>query len=129
MSQVVINVGPDGSVLLLQGDTSAVRKNRRLWVYFEHYLRAVIVSPFEMAIPIGGQPLGPLVKNLEDALSKHGLETKRARILTEQISAFLHEQGLFEEFSNRARNIWNNRVEKEEFSEFTQVLDRELPGR
>src|SRR5713226_6309030 len=129
MSGVLLNVEADRSVVLLQGDTAAVRQNRRLWVYLEHYLRAVISGPSEMAIPVGTQPLGPLVKDLEDALFKHGIEAKRAGALTKQISAYLHEQDLFGEFSKRARDIWNNKVDKQEFAEFTQVLDRELPGR
>ncbi|MEK6211790.1 MAG: DEAD/DEAH box helicase [Pseudomonadota bacterium] len=129
MSEVLLNIGSDRAVLLLQGDTSAVRQNRRIWVYLEHYLRAAIVGPTEMEIPVAGQLLGPLVKNVEDTLSKHGIETKRSASLTEQIGAFLHEQNLFEEFSKRAREIWNNNLDRKEFAEFTRILDRELPSR
>src|SRR5205823_549577 len=46
-----------------------------------------------------------------------------------QIKVFLYQHGLFEEFSKRARDIWNNNVVKEEFMQFANVLDRELAGR
>lgn len=129
MSGVVLDVRADRTSLLLQGDTDVIRSNRRLWVYLEHYLHTTVVGPTELTVPIGVQPLGPLVKDLEEAFSKHGITASRAANLTNEISTYLHEQNLFAEFSQRARDIWNNKLVKEEFAQFTQIMSRELTGR
>lgn len=129
MSDVLIDVAEDRSSLVLHGDARALQQSRRLWIYLEQYLSANIKGPTEVAVPIGIQALGPLVTDVEEALSKHGFASSRAANLTGQISSYLHEQDLFAAFSQRARDIWSNKLNKDEFSEFTQVLSKDLAGR
>jgi len=129
MSEVLIDIGATHEVVVLRADARLLQGSRRLWIYLEHYLSATVPSPHEIAIPIGTQPLGPLVTDIEDALTKHGFSPSRAPTLTGEISSYLHEQNLFAEFSKRAKEIWNNNVDKDEFTEFTKVLSRDLPGR
>ena len=129
MSDVLIDVAEDRSSLVLRGDARALQQSRRLWIYLEHYLGATIKGPTAVSVPIGVQALGPLVTDVEEALSKHGFASSRAATLTGQISSYLHEQDLFAAFSKRAKDIWSNKLNRDEFSEFTQVLSRDLPGR
>ena len=129
MSDVLIDVAEDRSSLFLHGDARALQQSRRLWIYLEQYLSASIKGPTEVAVPIGIQALGPLVTDVEEALSNHGFASSRAANLTGQISSYLHEQDLFAAFSQRARDIWSNKLNKDEFSEFTQVLSKDLAGR
>lgn len=129
MPEIVIDIGEDSASLALKGDSRIVLGKRRLWVYLEHYLRATVVTPDAITIPSDTRPLGPLVTEIEDSLRKHGLSFSRDDALNERIGAYLRDQERFATFSRRALEIWNNEVISEEFSQFAQVLAREMSGR
>src|SRR5688572_29773879 len=126
MQALVLDIAVDDPRLSLRGGVDLVTRNRRLWIFLEHYLGAIKVGPNEIDIPIAaGSSVGAIVGQIEEALKRHQLNLSRSSALTESISGFLAEEERFREFSGRARAIWNNEIPTEELAGFTSTIQRE----
>ena len=129
MDSLVLDFDQDGSRLALSGDIDTLLRNRRVSIFLRDYLGDTREHGGLLSMPIGQEQLGPLVKRIEDALGRHGLQCNRSSRLSNSIGAFLQAEQAFAEFSKRAYEIWNNEIPPPEFSTFVEVLCESLPGR
>ena len=129
MPSLRLGLSPDGNDVTLTGDTQDVWNNRRISLYLRDYLKATLREDGRIAIPIGGQQIGPLLRKIEESLRKGGFDQGITSELSETIADFQRAEELFKEFSLRAKEIWANNVPLDEFQNFSDVVGERLTGR
>ena len=129
MQPLTLDLDAGGSHITVDGATQDVWRNRRTVIYLRDYLKAKQLQDGRILIPIQGTQLGPLLRTVEDALTKGGFRTSRATQLSDSVIDFQRAEDQFKEFSARAKDIWANKVPSDEFKHFAAVLAERLRGR
>jgi len=129
MQSLVLGVESDGAFIVLTGATQELWRSRRAAIYFRDYLGASLGENHAVRIPVADGRIGPLVRSIEEALTKGGFASTRSEQLSESVADFQRAEDQFSEFSSRARSIWANKVPPAEFREFAERLTTLLPGR
>ncbi|MGA2908682.1 MAG: DEAD/DEAH box helicase [Terracidiphilus sp.] len=129
MPPLSLGLSPEGTDVILTGETKAVWQSRRISLYLRDYLKANLHEDGRIIIPIEGQQVGPLVRKIEESLRKGGFEQGITSELSLSIADFQRAEEQFKEFSLRAKEIWANNVPLQEFQHFSDVLAQCIPGR
>lgn len=130
MEPLVLDLNSDGSGLVVAGgSTQDVWRSRRTSIYFRDYLKAALLSDGRIVVPTEGVRLGPLLRSIEESLTRGGFESSRAPRLIDTVSDFQQAEEQFAEFSLRAREIWANKILTKEFRDFAATVADVLKGR
>jgi SNF2 family DNA or RNA helicase len=129
MEALSVELNSDASCISISGPTQDLWRNRRTVIFLRDYLDAALQSTGEILIPLGQQQLGPLLKSVEESITKAGFECRRQNKLTAAVSGYQRAEAQFTEFSQRAREIWSNDVPPAELKTFADTVSRKLPTR
>ncbi len=132
MSSITINIVEEQGVFELSGDVSALLSNRRARFYLVDYLKADLSSSELIGIPYGKETEQEKEKTfalIQEMLVKFGCEESLSEASQNVLTHFLDEKLRFEEFSLKAKDIWQNKINTEDFSNFTDVLKHKMPAR
>lgn len=128
MPSLTLDISPDSQTVMVRGDITSIRQNRRLLIFLSN-LQSTGLDGREIQISATTRALGPFIRLMRGMFEQHGFEVDQTPALTSSISGFLHEQERFVEFSQRAREIWNNNLDNAEFAEFVNSLEQTFPER
>jgi SNF2 family DNA or RNA helicase len=126
---MIIGLSDGGTRITISGQTEELWRSRRTAIFFRDYLHASRVPDGEITVPTEGAQLGPLLRMIEESLSRGGFQFSRAQELSDAVADFQRAEELFGVFSVRARDIWANKVPPDELKHFADVLIDKLPGR
>jgi SNF2 family DNA or RNA helicase len=129
MEPLTVDLNHAGDSISIAGQTGEVWRNRRASIFLRDYLHAVLRPDGEILVPVGKEQIGPLLKTIEESLSKSGFTFRREAKILHAIVDYQRAEEQFAEFSKRALEIWSNKVPTEEFRTFTRILTAKLPGR
>ncbi len=116
MQSLIIGQSADGANVTLTGSTQEVWRSRRIAIYFRDYLHASrLPDGREIVVPAGGALLGPLLRTIEDSLTKGGFQFARTVQLANSVNDFQRAEEEFVEFSIKAKEIWANNVQPKNF--------------
>lgn len=122
----------DQAVFHLSGDIDVLLSNRRARFYLQDYLKADFAKPGLIAIPYdkdAEQKKENTFSEIQEMLVKFGCEESLSETSQYVLTNFLDEKLRFEEFSNQAKRIWENKINTEDFTAFTEVLKGKMPAR
>ncbi len=115
---------------ILRDPTNSIQGNRRAKYYFQDVLKARISAENSLFIPyFEDQNRETTLKRIHDALDKYGIERADSSEIKDVLNNYYREQENFENFGERARAIWDNDFDKDEFEDFVNTLKDHLPNR
>lgn len=135
MPSIQIHINEVTCQYQLEGDVDILWTNRRARFFMSDYLNAIYVEGQSIAIPFSKEKEGDKEKVLTDIqamLEKYGFAEELTEHSKRILTNFIVEKERFDEFSLKAKKIWNNEIEtaeKQEFKEFTNVLKKEFTNR
>lgn len=129
MRSLTLDLDADKSHITLAGNTQEVWRSRRVAIYFRDYLKASLLPDGQIIVPTEGMRLGPLLRSVEEALTRGGFLSDRTQQLADSVSDFQRAEQIFSEFSLRAKEIWANKISTDELRLFADTLAEKLKGR
>ena len=129
MSVVELNIDEDKHHFLIYDSALQISKSYRARYYFADVLHASFQENGTIAIDYEDDEKEAVLKRIQDALAKYGIETSDSKKIVETLDAYYREKENFKEFSTKAKGIWNNEVNEKEFRSFKQSVETQLVGR
>ncbi|MBB2144579.1 ATP-dependent helicase [Pedobacter sp. LMG 31464] len=132
MASVEIHIDVNKCQFELTGDAKDLWLNRRARFFLKDYLNAQLSQDDKVLIPYIKESIDDKEKvltEIQDLLVKFSYAENLTDDSKSILSDYLEEKGKFEEFSDKARRIWNNDLDIEDFTKFTEVLKKEVPNR
>jgi superfamily II DNA or RNA helicase len=132
MASIQIHIDVDAGQFELTGNAAELWSNRRARFFMKDYLNAKVSADDKVLIPYlkeSDDDKEKVLTQIQDMLVKFDF----AEVLTDDsqsiLSDYLQDKQKFEEFSDKAKKIWNNEVDTDDFEMFTKILKVELTNR
>lgn len=128
MLKIELNINEKESAFILTGAVKELLSNRRVKFYLNdntHYK----VEEETVLIYFDNQERDIRLAKLRGVLKKFGFETNNSDNVKEVLKDFFDDESKFEEFTEKARGIWSNNIDKEEFKNFKEAVEQNLPNR
>ena len=129
MSFVELLIDEDKHEFLISGDVSQIINNHRARYYFADVLQASFIGNISINIKYNENDKEFTLKRIQDALLKYGIEQKDSERIREVLNVFYREKENFKIFSQKAKGIWHNEINENEFKEFKKSTETHLVGR
>lgn len=129
MSFVELNIDKDRHQFVISGDVSQIIRNHRARYFFIDVLKASFNGDVSASIQYDEKEEESILKRIQDALRKYGIEQRDSAQIKDVLDIFYREKENFEAFSEKAKGIWHNQINENEFKEFKQSIERHLIGR
>ncbi|MBN8584014.1 MAG: DEAD/DEAH box helicase [Ignavibacteria bacterium] len=125
---ITINILEDLQQFEITGEIHGLQSNRRINSFLVDFLNAhfghdSILVPYKVSSQ--NQILNNLQQLFKQYSIKHHFTTKVQNVLSE----FLLNEYNFEFFSNEAKNIWENKINIQDFKDFSECIKKHLPTR
>jgi hypothetical protein len=128
MSSVEINIDESKKHFVLTGATDQILNNRRAKFYLQDYLKAEFLSS-GITIVFEEKEKEATLRKIQDSLDKYSILQSESVEVKRILKGYFREKENFVEFSAKARAIWNNDVEVDEFRAFEASVRKNLPKR
>lgn len=129
MSFVELSIDEDRRQFGISGDVSQIIKNHRARYFFIDVLKASFNGDISASIPYNEEEKESVLKRIYDALRKYDIKQRDSTRIKDVLDVFYREKENFEAFSEKAKGIWRNQIDENEFKEFKQSIERHLIGR
>jgi len=129
MSQVELNIDAQKKELILRGATQDIISNRRLKFYLFNSLNARILEDGSIAIEYSENEKEQVLKDIQETLDSYQISQTDSSEIKEVLNEYYKEKEAFKIFSQKAKNIWYNKLEGNEFTDFKNVLEKSFPHR
>jgi superfamily II DNA or RNA helicase len=132
MPLINIHINEDHSYYELTGDTASLWANRRARFYMKDYLGAHMNPDQTINIRFikeSEEDRERVLIQIQDLLNKFSFSESLSSSSKNILSEFIAEKEKFDEFSIKAKEIWNNKLDAQEFQSFIKVLKEEVPNR
>jgi SNF2 family DNA or RNA helicase len=129
MRHVDLDIDEIARTYILNDVELVVATNRRLKFYLLTELHAMVDKDGRYIIPYNLQERDELLRSLYDALDKYGVDVVNSSAIITIHDDYLAEKERFAEFSVKAKNIWNNLVDTDDFATFEKAVFESFPER
>lgn len=129
MSSVELNIDEDKHLFKISGAVSEIIKNYRAKYFFQDVLKASFSDDSSISIPYSEEEKESVLKMIQEALMTYGIEQEDSTEIKAVLDVYYREKENFELFSQKAKGIWHNRIDENEFKEFKESIERHLIGR
>lgn len=130
MNAVELNIDQERKEFLLKGETNKINNNRRAKFFFQDALSATFLKDGTIVIPYFHDEERDLtLKKIQNALSKYEIEQSDSQQIKQVLENYYREKENFTTFTEKARKIWKNEVDQDEFRKFTESVKQFLPTR
>lgn len=132
MASITIHIDVNSGVFRLSGDIAQLWSVRRARFYMTDYLKAELSADQDVRIPFQKDSENnkeQVLMDIQQILEKFGFEEVLSPETRTILAEYLNNQENFKEFTEEARQIWNNRMDQAKFADFTHTLQREMPKR
>lgn len=128
MLNIEININEKESAFVLTGAIKELLGNRRVKFYLNDNTNYKIFDDY-IFIYFDKQDREKRLTKLKEAFEKFGFETSNSNNVKEVLKDFFEDEEKFEKFSEKARSIWDNKIDTEEFRLFKDSVEQHLPSR
>ncbi len=130
MSSVELNINENRNEFIINGDTEAIRSNRRAKYFFQDFLNASFLENGQISVPYREErERDSTLKKIQAALGKYKIEQTDSAEIKEVLDHYYRELENFKLFSEKARGIWHNNLDVAEFQAFKDSVSKYLPSR
>jgi len=128
MSSIYLNINEESSEFLIEGQIEKLSKNRRAKYYLKDFLKATFTEK-SISIPYSAETREDLLNKIRSSLTKYDVDYEDSNLIKEVLSTYYQELENFSNFSMRAKGIWNNNIDLDEFDEFKKSVENYLTQR
>lgn len=130
MGDLELGLENESKQFTLRGDTSIILKNRRAKYFLEDVLSASFQTGNKILIPYKEEnERETVLQKIREAFEKYNIPYIDSEEVKNTLSHYYTELENFHSFSEKARRIWNNEVDKNEFEVFKDSVKRNLSNR
>jgi hypothetical protein len=129
MARIVFNIDEESKEFVLKGETEDLFADRRIKFYLTNTLKAIFHDDRTITIKYTEEDREYFLKSIQDAFNKYGIEQVASPEIKKVLDDYYKEKENFELFSEKAREIWENKVNIQEFQSFKESLEKNLPTR
>lgn len=129
MNIVQVSIDEAHREFVISGEIQGITKNYRAKYHFLDVLKASFHSDNRITIPYEDKERELVLKKVQKSLAKHGIEQVDSPAIKEVLNDYYTEQENFKTFSQKAKNIWRNEVDVQEFRAFKESLENNMPNR
>lgn len=128
MTTFSVGLNSGGTHFEIKGDLSVLMGNSRIKLYLQS-LKYEAVGVDLLLIPAAGQQVEDLYKKLEQLFARFEHKIARSAELEKKLDQYLREESEFALFSAKARDIWANKIETDDFRAFANTVSKAMPHR
>lgn len=125
---ITIDIDSKSSEFHLKGNIDLVKSNYRAITYLSDYKDCSVYSN-HIAIPFVADTQDSELNSLRKCLKKYKIPFTDSQSIKDELEVYYREQKNFAEFSQKAKDIWDNKITYDDFEIFTKVLERKLKTR
>ncbi|EIX9399513.1 TPA: DEAD/DEAH box helicase [Pseudomonas aeruginosa] len=125
---ITLQYDAEASVLLVSGADAGLIRRPLLQGYLKEHGGSVLPDQV-ISIPSTSDNLSARYQGLSKILQRFGYQLEAAGHASEMLEKVESEEKDFLEFSNRAAEIWDRKIETDEFKEFVSLVESSCPGR
>ena len=129
MARIEIDVATDGLRFILRGSTLDLMDNRRAASYLRSYLAAMQTEDGSILIPYSPEDREGILSKIRGVLARFGIEEARSVRIEDALHHYYEEEANFTVFTQKAKEIWENKVDTKEFQLFIEALKERVTGR
>lgn len=128
MPKITIDIDSSTTQLLLSGDIFLLSSNRFANRYLRDYLKPIFERN-KIIVPCDSNNIEQTLANIRNMLKKYGFEEEKSDTISAILTDYYEEERKFDIFAKKALDIRNNVCDKEDFNNFTEILEKHLPNR
>lgn len=128
MGVLSLETNSDNSIIIVSGDVSLIKQNRRAMRYLKDNIPSAVIDS-NLIIHVLEDDLPLLLDRVKKIAQLSNCELSFSRATNELINEYLFQENLFDEFSQKAANIRNNNCQKDDFQEFINSVSTNLKNR
>ena len=128
MATISIDIDSAKNEIYLYGDIDALKKHRFAWGYIKDYLHPFIEDS-RIVIPIGDDEPIVMLTKIREMLKKYKFSEAESESSDRVLNDFYEEERKFDAFSEKARDIRNNKCNPSDFSLFSSIVAAKLTNR
>ena len=128
MSSIQLNINEESKEFLIEGQIENLSKNRRAKYYLEDFLGAIFKEKI-ISIRYSAETREDLLNKIRSSLNKYNIDYNDSDLIKKVLSSYYREQENFSNFSIKAKGIWNNKIDLDEFEEFKKNVENYLTQR
>ncbi|RYE54892.1 MAG: ATP-dependent helicase, partial [Sphingobacteriales bacterium] len=125
---IYLDIDVEQSLFRITGETFSILRNRPLRFFLFNSLKAIDENSI-IAVPFTPDTRENVLTSIKEALIEHELEVTESERVFGVLKNYYDSLSAFEEFSQKAKGIWNNLVDRLDFEKFTTVLRSSFPNR
>ena len=125
---VIINFDEQRRALFVTGKVNDLRQSQLFLAFMRQY-RGSFQTENGILIPCSKKELSSVYRTLKKILTRIGCDIGEDYKLSESMRAVREDEKNFEEFSRYAEEIWESRIETEEFQNFATTISKACSGR
>lgn len=130
MSSVQLNINEIRKEFVINGDTALIHGNRRAKYFFQDFLNASFLENGEIVVPyVEDGERDNTLKKIHTVLKNYKIAQSDSADIKEVLNYYFQEIENFESFSEKARGIWQNKLNASEFQMFKDSVSEFLPSR
>jgi len=129
MSLIDIDINEEEKVFLLTGDTEEIKRNYRAKNYFLDILNANFHETGEIFIKFDEDNKDEILSKIHKILNKYNIASNDSSKIRLALDHYFQEEENFQAFTKQARDIWDNKVDVDQFDQFSKVIQEQLTNR
>ncbi len=126
---VLIDIDTNDLNFQIEDSNGIVLKNRRAKSYFSTFLKASFEGNFIKVPIIDIQTKDILLQKIQKALKKYNIEQVETSNIKQILKKYFQEKENFKVFSEKAKGIWDNKIDINEFKNFKDSLEKNMLAR
>lgn len=128
MQKLELNINEQECAFIISGDIVELLNNRR----FKFYLNDNTIHKItdgSLYIYYEKNDRDKRLSKIKETIKKYGYEVNNSPSVKVALKEYFDAEENFNKFSEKARGIWNNEIEIDEFNKFKEILKIHLPNR
>lgn len=128
MPKIELNIDEKESAFVLTGATQKFLNDRRVIFYLRGNTNYKVVGD-SVLIYFEEADRDKRLTKLKEIFIKYGFETENSENVKEVLKDYFENEENFKHFSRKAKGIWNNELDINDFQQFKKSLEKYLPNR
>jgi SNF2 family DNA or RNA helicase len=129
MPSILLEINEEERIFILSGDTDGLISNKRSKLYLKDFLNVRDFNSKLIKIPYNLDDKENILIKIQGMLGKYGFDEQRTNKIDNSLNDFFKEEENFRIFSEKAKDIRNNKVDRSEFESFINNLTKNLKNR
>ncbi|WP_102262596.1 DEAD/DEAH box helicase [Mesobacillus jeotgali] len=129
MPSILLEINEEERIFILSGDTDGLISNKRSKLYLKDFLNVTDFNSKLIKIPYNLDDKENILIKIQGMLGKYGFDEQRTNKIDNSLNDFFKEEKNFHIFSEKAKDIRNNKVDRNEFESFINSLTKNLKNR